>query len=90
VALLWVLIHPYPAGIYAPVLGQSKEIDYLFKQLHQKINIEIGFQKLLFGMQGVFDMIFAQNSNAFAGIASEVPNQTPANSTKTSDSMVVE
>jgi hypothetical protein len=45
--------------IYAPVLGQSMEIDELVVKLHRKVVQELEFQKRMFELLGTLDMILS-------------------------------
>jgi len=49
--------------IYAPILGQSYEIDELFKDIKKQITTEINFQKQLNRVLGTLDLIFASNTD---------------------------
>jgi len=49
--------------IYAPILGQSNEIDELFKKINSLISTEINFQKQLNRVLGTLDLLFASNTD---------------------------
>jgi hypothetical protein len=49
----------FTADIYAPVLGQSMEIDELVVKLRRKIFQELEFQKKMFELLGTIDMILS-------------------------------
>jgi len=48
--------------IYAPILGQSYEVDELFNKIKSQISKEINFQKQLNRVLGTLDLIFASNT----------------------------
>lgn len=45
--------------IYSPTIGKSTEIDELYFKLQTKLKEEIGFQKKLFGLVGILDLLIA-------------------------------